>query len=87
MSNPVTFVNQYVQGCQQINSILQTLRGLNDQLTQDPTLPTRYFQSPGARTDIVAADITNAQSAVVQILFAFDSGNPTQKSFIFKLFP
>jgi len=87
MSNPTTFVNTYVQGFQQLNQVLQTLRGLNDQLAQDPTLATRYFTSPGARTDIVAQDITNAKDALVQILFAFDSGSPAQKSFLFKLFP
>lgn len=87
MSNPITFVNNYVQGLQQLNVILGTLRGQNDQLTQDPTLATRYISSPGARTDIVAADITTAANAVVQILFSFDSGNPTQKSAIFKMFP
>ncbi len=87
MSNPVSFVNNYVSGCQQINTILQTLRGLNDQLAQDPTLSSRYFSSPGARTDIVAQDITNASSAITQLLFTFDSGAPTQKSFIYKLFP
>ncbi len=87
MSNAISFVNSYVSGCQQINTILQTLRGLNDQLASDPTLPSRYFSSPGARTDIVAQDITNASSAVVQLLFTFDSGSPTQKSSIFKLFP
>jgi hypothetical protein len=87
MSNPITFVNTYVQNMQQYNQILQTLSGLNDQLTADPTLATRYFQQPGARTDIVAADITNAQSAIVQFLFAFNSGSPTNKSLIYKMFP
>jgi len=86
MSNPVSFVNSYVSSLQQLNTILQNLRGLNDQLAQDPTLATRYFTSPGARTDIVAQDITNASNAVVQLLFAFDSGSPTQNSLIFKMF-
>ncbi len=87
MSNPVTFVNTYVQACQQYNQIMLTLEGLNSQLTTDPTLATRYFTSPGARTDIVAADITNASSAVAQFLFTWNSGSPTQKSFVYKLFP
>ncbi len=67
-----------------INQILQTLSGLNDQLTADPTLATRYFQQPGARTDITATDITNAQGAIVQMLFTFNSGSPTNKSLIYK---
>jgi hypothetical protein len=87
MSNPVTYVNQYVASMQQLNAVLGTLRGMNDQLTQDPTLATRYFTAPGARTDIVAQDITNAHDAIFQILNAYDTGAPTQKSLIFKMFP
>jgi Cu/Ag efflux pump CusA len=30
-------------------------------------------------------DITNAQAAIVQLLFAFDSGTPTQKPFLYKM--
>jgi hypothetical protein len=87
MSNPTTFVNNYVQALQQYNQILLTLSNLNDQLSADSTLATRYFQQPGARTDITATDITNAQAAVVQFLFTFNSGTPTQKSLVYKLFP
>jgi hypothetical protein len=87
MSNPITFVNNYVLTLQQYNQTLQALANLNDQLASDPTLATRYFQQPGARTDITATDITNAQSAIVQFLFTFNSGSPTQKSFVYKLFP
>ncbi len=87
MSNPVTFVNQYVQAMQQYNQLILTLEGLNSQLATDTTLATRYVTSPGARTDIVAQDITNASSAVVQLLFTWNSGAPTQKSFIYKMFP
>lgn len=57
-------------------------------LTQDPTLITRYFNAsitPNSRTDIVAADITAAQGAITQMLFTFDSGNPTQKAALFKM--
>lgn len=89
MSNPTTFINTYANNIVQLVQILQTLRTQNDQITQDSTLINRYFaQNPNQiRSDIVAADVTNAQSALVQVLFAFDSGSPTQKSYLYKMLP
>ena len=90
MSNPVSFINTYTQNIVQLCNLMQTLRGNNDQLTQDPTLITRYFATPdnqGKRTDITSSDVTNAQNALVQMLFTYDSGAPTQKSFLFKMLP
>jgi hypothetical protein len=95
MSNPVSFVNTYTQNIVQFCQLMQTLRGNNDQLAQDPTLIDRYFatENPGnpnitvVRTDITAADVTAAQGAIQQLLFAYDSGDPTQKSMLFKMLP
>jgi hypothetical protein len=95
MSNPVSFINAYTQNIVQYCNLMQVLRSNNDQLTQDPTLITRYFETtnPGnpnisvVRTDITAQDVENAQAAIVQLLFAFDSGEPTNKSYLFKMLP
>lgn len=94
MSNPNTFINTYSSKIVQLCGLIQDLRGMNDQIDQDPTLLTRYFaQTPtgpgGAtpRTDIVAADVTGAHDALNQVIIAFDSGAPTQKSKIFKMLP
>lgn len=95
MSNPVSFINSYTQNIVQLTQLMQTLRGQNDQLAQDATLIPRYFATTNpsnpnlaiVRTDIVAADVTNAQNALVQLLFTYDSGAPTQKSFLFKMLP
>lgn len=87
MSNPVSFMNNYVGTIQRLVDDLESLRTYNDMLAQDGTLITRYFSDPSHRTDIVAQDVTNAQSAVVQMLFPFDSGTPTQKSYLFKMLP
>jgi hypothetical protein len=86
MANPVSFMNSYFDQARALNQILQVMRNLNDQLTQDPTLADRYFASNGARTDIVSADVTAAKDAVDQVIFAFDSGAPPQKSLIYKIF-
>lgn len=95
MSNPTTFINTYTQNIVQFCQLMQTLRLNNDQLTQDPTLIERYFAQTNpsnpnisiVRTDITAQDVENAQAALVQMLFAFDSGSPTQKSYLFKMLP
>lgn len=88
MSDPAAFMNQYIADVKGLIDILEDLRTLNDRVTQDatnPTMVTRYFSSQGARTDITSSDFTAAQAAIVQLLFAFDSGAPTQKAALFKL--
>lgn len=89
MSNAFNFMNSYANNIQTLVNILGALETQNQQITDDPTLITRYFQatSPPPRTDIVAADVTNAQNAIVQMLFTFTSGSPTQESFLHKMMP
>jgi hypothetical protein len=92
MSNPLTFMNNFFQLNVQFIQQVQLLRTANDQLNEDPTLIDRYFEltgmGPGVpRKDIVAADITAAQNALVQVFFTLDSGSPTQKSKIYKMLP
>lgn len=85
MADPVNFANNYFAMIDDLIKDLELLRTLNDRIVQDGTLITEYFSSPSPRSDLVAADITNAASAINQLLFAFDSGAPTQKSYLFKL--
>lgn len=84
MANPVTFANDYFAQISNLINILEDLRTLNDRISQDSGLIAAYFNNPIHRTDMVAQDFTNAQAAVTQILFTFDSGSPTQKSYLFK---
>ena len=95
MSNPVSFMNTYTQNIVQFCALMQTLRGNNDQLVSDPTLIDRYFATSNpnnpnisvVRTDINKADVQAAEAAIVQLLFAYDSGSPTNKSSLFKMLP
>lgn len=87
MSNAANFVTNYANTIQLLVQTLQNLQTMNLQMTDDSTLVTRYFQGSGARTDIVAADVSNAQSAIVQLLFTFNSGTPTQASYLLKMMP
>lgn len=85
MADPVNFANNYFAAIDDLIKDLENIRTLNDRITQDSTLITKYFLSASPRSDVVAADISNAQTALNQLLFTFDSGSPTQKSYLFKL--
>jgi hypothetical protein len=85
-------MNNFFQLQVQFIQNVQLLRTADDQLKQDPTLVDRYFALTGVgpgvpRQDINATDVTNAQSALEQVFFTLDSGNPTQKSLIYKMLP
>ena len=69
---------------------------MNDQLAEDPTLIDRYFtitdptrgtneagQVP--RKDINKTDVQNAESAITQMIFTYDSGSPNQKAYLYKM--
>jgi hypothetical protein len=89
MSNPLTFINSYSQRIVALVQDLETLRTMNDQIDQDPTLLDRYFAlNPNQiRQDITKQDVTDVHDAIVQMLFTFDSGSPPQKSYLFKMLP
>lgn len=90
MSNATTFMASYATNIAQLVNLLQTLQTQNLQMTDDTTLVTRYFAGTGTlvpRKDIVAADVAAAQAAIVQLLFTFNSGNPTQASALLKMMP
>lgn len=94
MANPNTVINNYSETIVQFVRMMQTLRTMNDQLDQDPSIVTDYFaQPPGGiggtipRKDIDAADVAAAQAAIVQVLFTFDSGTPPTKAALYKMQP
>jgi hypothetical protein len=94
MSNPVSFMDAYVKNIVTLIDVLEDLRTQNDMLVQDPTLKSRYFDTanppipaPPIRTDITEQDVTNAEGAIVQMLFTFDSGAPPQKSYLYTMAP
>lgn len=75
----------YINKIKALINALEDCRTEVDKLNSDATLPTKYLQNPAARPDLVASDFTNANSALTQIIFAFDSGSPTQKSALFHM--
>ena len=92
MANPNTVINNFSEAIIQYIRLTQTLRTMNDQLEQDSEVVTEYFAQTGPgssmpRKDIDVADIAAAQAAIVQLLFAFDSGNPPNKAALYKMQP
>ncbi len=85
MAQASAFANDYFAQVDNLIQTLEYLRTLNDRIAQDGSLISDYFSEPSHRTDIDATDFTNAQGAVTQMLFTFDSGSPTQKSYLFNL--
>jgi hypothetical protein len=89
MSDAMNFMRSYANNYQTLVQVLNALQSQNQQITDDPTLVTRYFALPPgqARTDINATDVANGQAAIVQMLFTYNSGTPTQASYILKMTP
>jgi hypothetical protein len=75
----------YINSIRTLVNAIEEARTQHDMLVQDPSLSQAYLNSPNARTDIKVADFTAADAAMVQILFTYDSGSPTQKSALYKM--
>jgi hypothetical protein len=88
MADAISFINTYSAQIKSFVDMLKDLETKNQQLTEDPSLITRYFDPTAThREDIVAADVTAAQDAIVQLLFTYNSGTPTTASQLLKMFP
>ena len=85
MTQAKVFGDAWFTAIRNVIDDLETLRTLNDRIAVESGLVAAVLAAPAARTDIVAQDMTNASSAVTQLLFTFDSGNPTQKAALFKM--
>jgi hypothetical protein len=89
MSNPISFITNYTNNIVTLVEVMENLRVQNDMIDQDSTLIDRYFAAGpmGVRPDIDKAAVTAAHDALVQLLFTYDSGSPSQKSSLYKMMP
>jgi hypothetical protein len=87
MSDPITFYRTLIASTNTFINALEQMNFLQDRMVQDPGLAAAAAASASAsgRSDLVTADFTNAGNAIVQLNFTFNSGSPTQKSYLFKL--
>ena len=85
MTDVRQFGADYLTGVKNMINAIEAMRVMRERTVSDPTLFASYLASPGARTDLQLIDLQNADAALVQVLFTFDSGAPTNKSELFKL--
>lgn len=88
MADATQFATLCIQKAQQISNLMEDLRVMSSRMTEDTGLAAAAAtaaQNNLRRQDLATADFTNFKSALDQLLFTFDSGSPTQKSYIFKL--
>ena len=69
-----------------INSI-EDMRLMRDRMVEEAGLAQSAADAMNAvgRQDLAKADFDNASAALQQIIFAFDSGSPTQKSYLYRM--
>jgi len=85
MTQAKQFGDQWFTTISNLVNDLETLRTLNDRVAVESGLLAAALSASIGRGDLVTADMTNASAAITQLLFTFDSGTPTQKSFLFKM--
>ena len=87
MANATQFFQNFNAKINQFISDLEDLNTMQDRMASDSGLAAAAATAAQAqgRPDLSAADFTNAASAINQILFAFNSGSPTQKSYLYKV--
>jgi hypothetical protein len=88
MADAISFINAYSGQIKSFVDMLRELETKNQQIAEDPTLVDRYFNPDAThRTDITPEDVAAAQAAIVQMLFTYNSGTPTQAAALLKMFP
>jgi hypothetical protein len=86
MANAPLFYQTFVSQINQFIQILDDLNTMQDRLAQDPTLAAAAAAAAQPqRPDLTAQSFTNAADAINQVLFAYNSGAPPQKSLLYKM--
>jgi hypothetical protein len=87
MTDSLNFGQSFVGTVRALIDAIDAASQMQDRLNSEPTLAAEVAQSmSGAgRADMTEQVITDAASAIVQIVFAYNSGSPTQKSLLYKV--
>jgi hypothetical protein len=85
MADSSLYAQTYLGQIKVLADCLDQLRLLNDRYTADPTVLDAYLASAAKRADLDSTKFAAARSSVAQLLFTYDSGNPTQKAGIYGL--
>lgn len=84
-TNAAQFLTDYLAMANQMYAVINQSIALRDRVAADPTLFAQALAAPNNRPDLTAQMLTDANNAMGEVIFAWSSGNPTQKSLIMKL--
>lgn len=86
MADPLTLHRELVAAAKETVNLMTRLETFKERTEADPELLRTVFEAgAGERPDLTQEDYDNMIAAIGQILFTWDSGAPTQKSYFYEL--
>jgi hypothetical protein len=87
MTDSVTFGRTFVATINTLIKAIEDADLMQDRMASEPTLAAAAAaaMASAGRSDLSEATFTDAGNAIVQIVFTYNSGNPTQKSLLYKM--
>jgi hypothetical protein len=87
MTDALGFGNSYVQTIRELIDAIEAAQLMKDRLDSEPELAAAVAQTMQGsnRSDLTEQVITDAASAIGQIWSTYGSGEPTQKSMLYKV--
>jgi len=87
MTDATNYGQSFVGTVKALIEAIENANVMQDRLQSEPTLAadTATAMSGAGRADMTEQVINDAASAIVQIVFAYNSGSPTQKSLLYKV--
>jgi hypothetical protein len=87
MTDAAGFGSQYVQTVRDLIDAIEAAELMGDRLKAEPGLAAAVAQAMAGsnRSDLTEQVINDAAGAIYQIYFAYESGDPTQKSLLYKV--
>jgi len=87
MTDAVSFGRNFVATINTLINAVESAQLQQDRLASEPTLAQAASDAlkQAGRPDMTPQIITDAADAITQIVFAYDSGSPTQKSKLYKM--
>ena len=87
MADASTFSRNVINTVGQLVSVLQQLQTISDRIASDSALAGQAATAAQAagRADLSTGDFDRCKASIDQMLFTFNSGNPSQKQNFYKM--
>jgi hypothetical protein len=88
MTDATNYGQSFVSTVKALIDAIENANVIQDRLASEPGLAdatAAAMASGGIRNDLTGQMINDAANAIVQIVFAYNSGSPTQKSLLYKV--